>query len=211
MPSSAEPAPAEDPETFLTLPGELRYEIDKVKGSRFFATARPAADAAAAERLVSDLRAEFPSASHHCWAYRLGAGGAAFRSSDDGEPGGSAGRPILAQMEGHAVTNAAMVVTRFFGGTKLGVGGLIRAYGAAAAALLDAAELKRVVITRQLEIEFPYECAGAIDGLLHAGDLRPSATDYGERVRYVLEVPTTACEGLLRELTERTGGRIRLL
>ena len=87
-------------DTYQTLGAGFRYEPDKVKGSRFIASMAPAADEGAAMGFVESLRREFPQASHTCWAWRLGHAGKQTRSSDDGEPAGSAGRPILAQLEG---------------------------------------------------------------------------------------------------------------
>ena len=150
---------------FRTVRGPSRYEPERTKGSRFIAAISPAQDVQAAEAFVASLRSEYDDASHHCFAWRLGPDGETFRSSDDGEPGGSAGRPILLQIEGHDLTDTVVVVTRYFGGTKLGVGGLVRAYGGAAGQALDRAEILITEITRTLHIEYPYECTGAVEAL----------------------------------------------
>ncbi|MCA9739293.1 MAG: YigZ family protein, partial [Gemmatimonadetes bacterium] len=123
----------------VTVARAVRVEIPRIKGSRFIADLVPVSDAAQADAAVDAARAAFPDARHHCFAWRVGARGDTFRFGDDGEPAGSAGRPILQHLEGLDVTDAVLVVTRYFGGTKLGVGGLIRAYGGAAAAALEAA------------------------------------------------------------------------
>lgn len=195
---------------FKSVGAELRYETERVKGSRFVATVAPIDTSAAADALVARVRAEFPDASHHCWAWRLGERGETFRFSDDGEPGGSAGRPILAQLEGHAVTNAAVVVTRWFGGTKLGVGGLMRAYGGAAGQALDRADVRTVVVTVALALEFPYECTGAVDGLLAATGYRPRASAYGSTVRLVLDVPRRERETFEALVRDRTAARAKV-
>lgn len=192
---------------FLTLAGEFRHEIDPVKGSRFLTTVAPVPDVEAAERFVARIRAEFAGATHNCWAWRVGRAGEVFRSSDDGEPGGSAGRPILAQLEGHGVTNVAAVVTRWFGGTKLGVGGLMRAYGGATGQTLDRAELRRVLVTCRIEIVHPYDCSGAIEGLFAARGIQPVSSDYGEAVTLVVEIPERERDAFTRELVDRTAGR----
>lgn len=195
---------------FRTLADELRHEIDPIKGSRFLATVAPADSADAAEAFVERVRTEFASASHHGWAYRVGAAGDVFRSSDDGEPSGSAGRPILAQIEGHDLTNAAVVVTRWFGGTKLGVGGLMRAYGGAAGQTLDRARITTVVITRRVTLDHPYVCSGAVQGLLAAHDLTPVSARYDAEVTLVLDVPERDLDAFARELSDRTAGRATL-
>ena len=160
-----------------------------------------------AEAFIERVRAEFASATHNCWAYRVGPAGEAFRSSDAGEPSGSAGRPILLQIEGHDLTDTAVVVTRWFGGTKLGVGGLMRAYGGAAGQTLDRAPVETVVVTRRIEVEHPYDCSGAVQGLLAARRLEPTESDYGAAVKLVLEVPERDLAEFTRELLDRTAGR----
>jgi putative IMPACT (imprinted ancient) family translation regulator len=100
-----------------------------------------------------------------------------------------------------------VVVTRWFGGTKLGTGGLVRAYGGAAGQALDRAERTRLVVMERLSIEHPYECSGAVTGLLAAWRLEPLEADYGGVVRLVLEVPEERRDEFVRELTDRTSGR----
>ena len=195
---------------FRTLASEFRYEIDRIKGSRFLASVGPATTEAEAEAFVQGVRDEFPGASHHCWAFRLGHEQALTRSDDDGEPSGSAGRPIAAQIEGHELTNVVAVVTRWFGGTKLGVGGLIRAYGGACGQTLDRAPIETVVVTRRVTIVHPYECSGAIEGILSHHGLVAKDAAYGADVRFTLDVPERDFEAFTTELTERTAGRARL-
>lgn len=195
---------------YRTLRAEFRHEIDPVKGSRFLTTVAPIADEAAAEAVLERVRAEFSHATHHCWAWRLGRDGARFRSSDDGEPGGSAGRPILQQLEGHEVTYAIAVVTRWFGGTKLGVGGLMRAYGGACGQTLDRAPITTVVVKVRLEVEHPYELSGPVQGLLAAWKLAPLDAAYDDHVRFVVEVPEDRAAEFERELTDRSAGQARV-
>lgn len=190
---------------------ELRFEPDPVKGSRFVATVAPAASREEALAFVRRVERELSDASHNCWAWRVGGRGEQFQSSDAGEPGGSAGRPILAQLEGHRVTNTAVVVSRWFGGTKLGVGGLVRAYGGAAGKALDRTPLRPVVALRRLEIAHPWECAGAVQALVAARGLTVVASDYGESVRLALDVPERELAEVERELADRTAGRAAVL
>ena len=114
---------------FLAPLAEARGEV-REKGSRFLGFLFPAADEEEAERLLGELREQYPGATHHCWAYRIG-WPPRERSSDDGEPSGTAGGPILSVLAGRGLSNALAVVVRWFGGTKLGKGGLARAYSGA--------------------------------------------------------------------------------
>ena len=153
---------------FRTLAREFRAEMDVVKASRFLALLAPASSAEEAAAHLAGARSEFADASHHCWAWRLRGPGDHFRSNDDGEPGGSAGRPILQQVDGHDVVDVSVIVVRWFGGTKLGVGGLMRAYGGAAGRALDQAPIHTILVTSRVELHHPYECSGAIQGMLAA-------------------------------------------
>lgn len=195
---------------FRTIAQELRFEPEKTKGSRFIATAAPAQDEDEVEALLARVRKEFHDARHTCYAWRLGQERESFRFQDDGEPTGSAGRPILQQIEGRELVDVVVAVTRYFGGTKLGVGGLMRAYGGAAGDVLDQAEIRTITITRRIWIEHPYECSGAVQGLLAATEYVPVESDYGERVRFALDLPVEEVEAFVRELTERTASLARV-
>ncbi|MDF1797754.1 MAG: YigZ family protein [Planctomycetota bacterium] len=198
------------PTRYLTIAGPSRFEPEKTKGSRFVADLAPVSTEAEAEALLEAVRSEFQGASHHCFAWILDPEGLQTRNSDDGEPGGSAGAPIQRQLEGHGVTGLACVVTRWFGGTKLGVGGLIRAYGGAAGQALDRAELREVRVRRHLVLEFPYEASGAIDSVARACEAEAAHADYGEGVRTTFVVPLDRLEEFEREVVERTAGRARV-
>ena len=197
-------------DSYVTLEGPFRYEPERIKGSRFIADLAPVSSPEAAIAFVEARRAEFPGANHHCYAWSLGRDGHETRSNDDGEPSGSAGRPILAQIEGHGVSGVVCVVTRFFGGTKLGVGGLMRAYGGAAGQALDRAPLVTRPITERWALEFPYECSGAIEGILHARGLQLENAEYGEAVRAQVTLPVAAVEPFQNEIREGSGGRASL-
>ncbi len=192
---------------FRTLTGETRFEIEKQKGSRFLGCATPVRDEEEAKRYLDAVRAEFHDARHHCWAWRLAPDGEPWRYSDDGEPSGSAGRPILQQLEGADVSGAMVVVVRWFGGTKLGVGGLVRAYGAAAREVLEAAEIRTVIRTRRVRFAYPYDCEGAVQGLLSATGLAPVASAYGAACELAFDVPLPQVERFVAEFVDRTAGR----
>lgn len=128
----------------------------KDRGSRFTAFVFPVNDMADIKKYLQEIKKEHPKATHHCFAWRLGLDGNQFRVSDDGEPSGSAGRPILQQIDSRGVTNVLVVVVRYFGGTLLGVPGLINAYKSAAALCLQMVPLVQKDRTQQYCIRFDY-------------------------------------------------------
>jgi len=164
----------------LTLAAPAEAEIE-IKKSRFRAFARPVSSRAAALEAVAELRARFPDARHHCWAYLLGdpQGSASAGMDDDGEPTGTAGRPILNVLQHRNVGDALIVVVRWFGGIKLGAGGLIRAYGQAAQAVLEAAPLTERIPMRPLRITLPFEGEHLLRRLIAQHGGRLVSIDYG--------------------------------
>ncbi len=192
--------------TYRTLAGRIRFSPDPIKGSRFIATAAPVPSEAAALAVVGEVEAEFSDARHHCWAFRLRAEGRA-RASDAGEPGGSAGRPILARIEGLELEDVVVVVSRYFGGTKLGVGGLIRAYGGAAGQALDRAAIVEVRETETLVVIHDYDDTRAVEAVTSRLDLLDAA--YGATVRRTFAVPVEAVPSLKDDLRSATRGRVR--
>jgi uncharacterized YigZ family protein len=128
----------------------------KDRGSRFLAYAFPIASAEEFKKRIKELREEHPKAAHHCFAYRIGTDGNNFRAGDDGEPSGSAGKPILGQIDSRELTNLAVVVVRYFGGTLLGVPGLINAYKTTASLALQLTPIVKKPVLAVYEIEFDY-------------------------------------------------------
>lgn len=192
---------------YRSLAAPFRAEVEESKGSRFLALIAPASSEETAAEHLKGVRSEFPDASHHCWAYRLRGPGDHFRFSDDGEPGGSAGRPILQQIDGHGVVDVSIVVVRWFGGTKLGVGGLMRAYGGAAGRALDAAPIETIVIKQRVDVRYPYECSGAVDGMLAVWQVQPIRSEYADEVHAVFEIALRDVERFRDDLRDRTAGR----
>lgn len=179
-----------------------------VKKSRFLATALPVADEAEARRAIATHSVD--GATHNCWAYRAGA---ACRFSDDGEPGGTAGRPILAAIDGQAFDGVALVVTRWFGGVLLGTGGLVRAYGGAAAAALKAGE--RIAVAKLVEgtLDLTFSDLALVKArLLAVPDVRfVNETFHAEGAHIDAQVPEAEIERLMRMVTDLTSGRGRLV
>lgn len=137
--------------------GSSAEGLYKEKGSKFMAFAIPVSSEEAIKSELTDLRKQFHDARHHCFAWRLGADLAQFRVNDDGEPSGSAGRPILAQIHSRELTDVMVVVIRYFGGILLGVGGLINAYRSAASDALDRSQIIEVKVNKSLGVAFGYE------------------------------------------------------
>ncbi len=166
--------------------GEARAEI-REKGSRFLAIVGPAADEEAARARLAVLEREFPDATHHCWAWRLG-NPPRERSSDAGEPSGTAGVPILQVLRGTGLSDVLAVVVRWFGGTKLGKGGLARAYAGAAREAMPRLPVALRVPTARLVLRIPYEKVGAVKRLVHPPEVELESEEYGEDARLVLSV-----------------------
>lgn len=192
---------------YRTIVAETRHEIAKIKGSRFIGTAGPFTDEAALATVIEQLRESFPDANHHCFAWKAGA---RFRVSDDGEPSGTAGRPILQHIEGRHLDHVFVVVTRIFGGTKLGAGGLVRAYSSAAGAALDVAPKAEVVPTQRVRVTVPYDLQGTVESVIVAHGLARLEATFASDVSLVLAVPLDGLETVLADLTERTAGRARI-
>ncbi len=143
------------PDYFNTIETTGSAEF-KDRGSRFIAVAAPVKTIADCKQKLADIKKEYPKASHYCFAYRLGLDNNQFRVSDDGEPSGSAGRPILGQMDSRGVTDILIVIVRYFGGTLLGVPGLINAYKSAAAMVLQVTPLVRRPVLVPYHLQFDY-------------------------------------------------------
>jgi uncharacterized YigZ family protein len=190
---------------YLTVKGPGRAEI-RVQGSRFIARLAPVRTEPSAQEFIERIGRQDHDASHHCYAYRLGVGpGAVARSSDAGEPSGTAGRPILESITSRGLTDVAVVVTRYFGGVKLGTGGLGRAYRECAGKVLDEAETVRKVLTRELRLRFPYRLTREVGAVIDHHQARVVDQRYGEEVALTVSVRLGRAAALEEAL--RVGGR----
>ena len=152
----------------------------KEQGSKFLAFAYPVESEEAIKEKLTDLKKKYFDARHHCFAYMLGADKAKFRAFDDGEPNHSAGDPILGQIRSKNLTNVLIVVVRYFGGTKLGVGGLIHAYKAAAEEALNNAISIAKEVTESIQLCYPYEATPEVMRLVKEFELEISAQEFGD-------------------------------
>ena len=190
--------------TLWTLATPASHQLE-VKHSRFLAQAATIDSADAAQAALAPL--SDPDATHNCWAWRVGA---QYRSSDDGEPAGTAGRPILAAIDGQGCDQVLVVVTRWFGGIKLGAGGLVRAYGGAAAECLRRAEKRPLIVFAELEFACPFANLGDAHAALNAAE----ATKIDERfdaegVNLRVRLPAERVDDLKKRLRDATRDRVR--
>jgi uncharacterized YigZ family protein len=142
-------------DTYKTIKAVSTGEF-KQKGSRFLGSVYPVTEESEIKSIINKTRKEYHNAKHHCYAYVLGKDGSVWRASDDGEPSGTAGRPILGQIRSYGLSNVLLIVTRYFGGTLLGVSGLINAYKSAAGSALDNATIIDHIIQEFYQVNYPF-------------------------------------------------------
>ncbi len=187
-----------------TLAAPATHAVE-VRHSRFQANAAPVGTPDAALAFLAVVAD--PGATHNCWAWRIGA---AYRSSDDGEPAGTAGRPILAAIDGQGFDQAMVVVTRWFGGTRLGAGGLVRAYGGAAAECLRTAARQPLVAMHELELHCGFDDIGMVHMALAAHDAaKLGETFRSDGVHLQLSLPADRVDALKAQLRDATRNRVR--
>jgi len=198
-----------DPTKFIPA-SPARAEI-RASNSRFIASAAPAAAVAAARAFIAGVRAEMPDASHHVYAYIVGHGATTTLSmTDDGEPPGTAGRPAMAVLKGSGLGDVALVITRYFGGTLLGTGGLVHAYGDAAKAVLAILPRVEKIERRELAVALPYAAYESARRLVaaHAGSILDEtfAADVSLRV----SLPLAEVAAFTAEIAEATAGQAQI-
>lgn len=193
-----------------TIRRTVRAEI-RVRGSLFVATAAPVDSPAGVQEQLEEVRREYHDATHHCYAYRIGPRGDQYKAHDGGEPAGSAGKPILGALEREGLTDIVLVVTRYFGGTKLGIGGLARAYASAAQEAIRSAEKVTVYACERWKVSFPHAQISTVMYLLNRFEVRILETRYDQEVTITVEVRQGRSPGLREQLVNRTSGSIRLL
>jgi uncharacterized YigZ family protein len=194
-------------DTYTTISAPSTAET-KEKASRFIAEAFPVSSPEEAEAHIQAVRKREYNATHVCSAWRVGPTGASFRFNDDGEPSGSAGMPILRHIEGRSLTDVLVTVTRYYGGTKLGTGGLIRAYGDAAALALDAAPVKHVVLRDKMTISFAYDDTSPAMHVLGQFDAVVGDATYDDRTHLTVAVRKSETERFCDVIVDALGGRV---
>ncbi len=181
------------------------------KKSRFIAQVFPVKTEEEAAEFIGQVKKEYWDARHNCYAFVLGQGGEITRCSDDGEPSGTAGRPILEVLMGRELTNILVIVTRYFGGTLLGTGGLVRAYSEAAKEGLNNSRLMKKLVGRRLDVYTDYNGLGKLQYVAANLSLAILDTVYTEGVELKLLVPEELREKAEKEITEATAGKAKLI
>ena len=197
-------------DSYLTMASEGTHEV-KIKGSRFIAQGYPIETAVEAAEILDRIRKREFAATHHCYAWTVGIEEEQFKYSDDGEPSGTAGRPIYQAITGRNLRNVMVVVVRYFGGTKLGTGGLTRAYAQAAADLLDKAKVVERLLCQRLRFSVPFTLYDRLLRLISAGGYGIEAQDFAEGVTMTVDVRKSKADLFLTQLAELTGGQIDII
>jgi len=191
------------------VPGARHRAEQTIDRSRFICTVERVSSAADAQDFLREMNAEFADATHNCWAYLIGAPGSTDRigMSDAGEPHGTAGRPMLTVLQHSGVGDIAAIVTRYYGGTNLGTGGLVKAYGGAVQlALATMPRVERIDYT-ELTVAVGYESISAVQQLLPRFESSSLGEEYGERATFRLRVPVANVEAMRAALLDATSGR----
>ena len=196
-------------ESYKTVSGEGEAEIVEKK-SRFIAHVFPVESESEALEQIEKTKKKYWDARHNCYAYVIGIDGKLQRYSDDGEPGGTAGMPMLEVLLGEEVKNTLVVVTRYFGGTLLGTGGLVRAYSKSTKEGLLAAGIKECVLYRRINITVDYSLSGKIQYEAAQGGHLTEDTVYAENVLFKLLVKTGSADGFAKRITDVTNGRAEI-
>jgi uncharacterized YigZ family protein len=192
----------------LASPGTAEH---KVQRSRFVAEAHPAATEEAARALVAAMRRRYHDARHVGVAWRLGAGDQPVEvRQDDGEPSGTTGEPILQAIRAAGLTDTVVMVARYFGGVKLGTGGLARAYGGTAATALAAAVPRTVLLGRRFEVVMDYDQQKTVRHFLEGGDGRLESEDYGTQVTWRIWLPRPRADAFVAAVRDASAGRVRV-
>ncbi len=205
------------PTNHPTPPTSSRYPIPRgrtrieyrVSNSRFIATLGPASTVDEAKAFIRSIREEMPDATHHVYAMRIGHGASVIEGmSDDGEPAGTAGPPALAVVRGSDLGDVVLVITRYFGGTKLGTGGLVAAYSQAARESLAAAPTEIKIARTAFTLAVPYPLYERVRHVLDAREAVVDHEEFGSDVLLTVRIPTDAVAEITRELQGISGGRV---
>ncbi|MCH2197905.1 MAG: YigZ family protein [Flavobacteriales bacterium] len=184
---------SEASDTYLSLKGRSE-SLYKVKGSKHFGYAFSVRNEDEIKAFLEVVKKEHHAARHHCYAWRLGHDKKRYRANDDGEPSNSAGKPILGQIQSYDLTNVLIVVVRYFGGVKLGVGGLIDAYRTSAREAIEAGSIIELLVEDTIKVDFPYEAMGSVMKILKDYDL--------EMITHEFEFKCTLTTSVRQSLTE---------
>lgn len=195
-------------DTYLTIKA-FSQGVYKEKGSRFIALAYPVSTQEAIKNILDSVRKEHHSARHHCFAWVLGKKRETFRISDDGEPSGSAGRPIMGQINSSELTDILIVVVRYFGGKLLGVSGLINAYRSAAESAINNSEIVELIIQDHFELVFPYSSINDVMKVIKDEDISQLQQKFEIECKMTINFRSSARERILSSLSRINGLNFR--
>lgn len=187
---------------FQTIEKEIEDVLMKEKGSKFIGFAYPVDSESEVKSKLNHLQNIHPKATHHCYAYRFGINGENYRANDDGEPSGSAGLPIYNQLLAHQITNVLVVVIRYYGGTKLGVGGLVKAYKESAKYTLEEAKIITKELESKIELKFKFSQQNLIFTLLNKYDAKIISFEAEDICTIEANFKTSKKESISDELSE---------
>lgn len=193
-------------DNFKTPSDIFEAEITEKK-SRFIATIAPVSSEEEAVSFIKDMKKKYWNARHNCSAYIIGTQQQIVHSSDDGEPQGTAGKPILSVLSGRKLYNVVAVVTRYFGGVLLGTGGLVRAYSYAVEECLSKAVLKEMIEASRVKIEASYNDAGKLQYLFSQNNITVLSADYTDVVTFDILLPSGTEDFIIKKITEATQNR----
>ena len=204
---TSEPDSSDSP-FYLTVARPGKAEI-KVKSSRFIACAEPVQNEEQCKRFIARYQKQYHDATHVCFAYRTGVGEhSVYRFSDAGEPAGTAGAPIFKVIEGADLTDILILVIRYFGGAKLGIGGLVRAYTDAARAVLEEIVTVRKIIAKPLYFQVEYDFINPVLRELSARQAEIITQNYADKIEFHISVPVNKWKLLKNNLTNITSGKV---
>lgn len=192
-----------------TAPAELYRQDMEIKKSIFITHILPVNSEEEAQQALADLRKKYKDATHNCYAWRINAERILEKSGDDGEPQGTAGHPMLHVLQMRKLTNVLAVVTRYFGGIKLGAGGLIRAYGHAAVLGIEAATRIEMTPFTELHVTIGYDLLATVEHWIRQQEIRTEEADYAEAVTLHLLLPPAEVESRLMELRDLTSANFQ--
>lgn len=200
------------PDSYYRKPIATTETLYEIKKSRFYVTITPLSTVAAARTCIQQAKNTTPSANHHCSAFITGSpfDEEGFGYSDDGEPSGTAGKPMFNVLQGNNVGEACVIVTRFFGGIKLGTGGLVRAYSTSVKEAIAQARFEEVHPRATVELTYPYTLSSTVDGILHTFDMQVIDSQYAESVTLKISITAAAVNELTQQVQERGRGLLNI-
>lgn len=189
-------------DSYRTISKAVEAVLYKDRKSKFYAYAYPLSSEEQVKPIVERLRKEYPAANHVCYAWQLGVEKPHYRANDDGEPNNSAGQPIYGQIQAFNLTNVGIFVVRIFGGTKLGVGGLITAYKTAAQLALEEAKIIQKELVKSVELHFDYKYLSFVMNVIKKYDLKILSQESSLNCNYTIEVPLKILDNFTNQLEQ---------